>query len=77
MGYSIWDIYRAQWVWQILFTPENIPRTVRSMLLNYQKSDGSPCGQTSSRLRAIVGTKARKHALGRALRVRNLMNLLV
>ncbi|KAF9040952.1 hypothetical protein BJ165DRAFT_1493495 [Panaeolus papilionaceus] len=42
------NIYRVQWAWQIRFTPENIPGMVRSMLWNYQLSDGSPCGQTSS-----------------------------
>ncbi|KAF9040873.1 hypothetical protein BJ165DRAFT_329256 [Panaeolus papilionaceus] len=28
-----------EWAWQIRFIPENIPRTVRSMLQNYQKSE--------------------------------------
>ncbi|KAF9037030.1 glycosyl hydrolase family 92-domain-containing protein [Panaeolus papilionaceus] len=57
-GYSIWDTYRAQWAWQILFTPEKIPGMVRSMLQDYQQSGWLPMWKNIVETNIMVGTHA-------------------
>lgn len=41
-GYSIWDIFRAEWAWLILFAPERIPGMVQSMLQDYKEGGWLP-----------------------------------
>ncbi|KAJ8518529.1 hypothetical protein ONZ45_g4439 [Pleurotus djamor] len=36
-GYSIWDTYRAEWAWLILFAPERMPGMITSMLNDFQE----------------------------------------
>ncbi|KIY52765.1 glycoside hydrolase family 92 protein [Fistulina hepatica ATCC 64428] len=41
-GYSIWDTYRAEWAWLILFAPERIPSMITSMLQDYLEGGWLP-----------------------------------
>ncbi|KAJ7688299.1 family 92 glycosyl hydrolase, partial [Mycena rosella] len=36
-GYSIWDTFRAEWAWLILFAPERVPGMITSMLQDYKE----------------------------------------
>ncbi|KAJ7775658.1 glycoside hydrolase family 92 protein [Mycena maculata] len=36
-GYSIWDTFRAEWAWLIMFSPERVPGMITSMLQDYQE----------------------------------------
>ncbi|KAJ6473124.1 glycosyl hydrolase family 92-domain-containing protein [Mycena sanguinolenta] len=51
-GYSIWDTFRAEWAWLILFAPERVPAMITSMLQDYQQSGWLPMWKN------IVGTHA-------------------
>ncbi|KAG6832063.1 hypothetical protein H0H92_005485 [Tricholoma furcatifolium] len=37
-GYSIWDTFRAEWAFLILFAPERIPAMITSMLDDYKQA---------------------------------------
>lgn len=41
-AYSIWDTFRAEWPWEILFAPERIGGMVASMLQDYQQEGWLP-----------------------------------
>ncbi|KAJ6579665.1 glycosyl hydrolase family 92-domain-containing protein [Mycena vulgaris] len=51
-GYSIWDTFRAEWAWLILFAPERVPGMITSMLQDYRESGWLPMWKN------IVGTHA-------------------
>ncbi|KAL7416786.1 glycoside hydrolase family 92 protein [Mrakia frigida] len=51
-GYSIWDTYRAEWPWLILFAPERVSGMITSMLQDYQEGGWLPMWKN------IVGTHA-------------------
>jgi predicted alpha-1,2-mannosidase len=41
-GYSIWDTYRAEWAWLILFAPERVSGMVQSMIQDYNEGGWLP-----------------------------------
>ncbi|KAG6896377.1 hypothetical protein C0992_008697 [Termitomyces sp. T32_za158] len=41
-GYSIWDTYRAEWAFLILFAPERLPGMITSMLADYTQGGWLP-----------------------------------
>lgn len=41
-GYSIWDTYRAEWAFLVLFAPERVPGMIRSMLADYKEGGWLP-----------------------------------
>ncbi|KAH9483275.1 putative glycosidase [Psilocybe cubensis] len=57
-GYSIWDTFRAEWAWQILFVPDRIPGFVQSMLADYQESGWLPMWKNIVETNIMVGTHA-------------------
>ncbi|KDR71062.1 hypothetical protein GALMADRAFT_281953 [Galerina marginata CBS 339.88] len=57
-GYSIWDTFRAEWAWQILFVPERIPGLVQSMLADYKEGGWLPIWKNVVETNIMVG----KHA---------------
>ncbi|KAJ3492674.1 hypothetical protein NLJ89_g11184 [Agrocybe chaxingu] len=57
-GYSIWDTYRAQWAWQILFVPDRIPGMVQSMLADYKEGGWLPMWKNVVETNIMVGTHA-------------------
>ncbi|KAJ7227934.1 glycoside hydrolase family 92 protein [Mycena rebaudengoi] len=57
-GYSIWDIYRAEWAWLILFVPERVPDMITSMLQDYKESGWLPMWKNIAETNIMVGTHA-------------------
>ncbi|EDR07263.1 glycoside hydrolase family 92 protein [Laccaria bicolor S238N-H82] len=57
-GYSIWDTFRAQWAWTILFVPDRVPGMVQSMLADYQQSGWLPMWKNIVETNIMVGTHA-------------------
>ncbi|KIM42607.1 glycoside hydrolase family 92 protein [Hebeloma cylindrosporum] len=57
-GYSIWDTFRAEWAWQILFVPERIPGMVSSMLADYKQGGWLPMWKNIVETNIMVGTHA-------------------
>ncbi|KAG6908139.1 hypothetical protein DXG01_005968 [Tephrocybe rancida] len=57
-GYSIWDTYRAQWAFLILFTPERLPGMITSMLADYKQSGWLPMWKNIVETNIMVGTHA-------------------
>ncbi|KAF8654876.1 hypothetical protein AX16_003337 [Volvariella volvacea WC 439] len=57
-GYSIWDTYRAEWAWLILFAPERVPGMIRSMLADYQEGGWLPMWKNIVETNIMVGTHA-------------------
>ncbi|KIJ44801.1 glycoside hydrolase family 92 protein [Sphaerobolus stellatus SS14] len=55
-GYSIWDTFRAEWAWEILFVPERIPGMVTSMLQDYQEGGWLPMWKNIVETNIMVGT---------------------
>ncbi|KAF8834840.1 hypothetical protein BDN67DRAFT_975745 [Paxillus ammoniavirescens] len=57
-GYSIWDTYRAEWAWLILFAPERLPGMVQSMLQDYKEGGWLPMWKNIIETNIMVGTHA-------------------
>ncbi|KAG6887028.1 hypothetical protein C0995_002298 [Termitomyces sp. Mi166 len=61
-GYSIWDTYRAEWAFLILFAPERLPGMITSMLADYTQGGWLPMWknivETNIMERNQVGTHA-------------------
>ncbi|KAF7354596.1 Glycoside hydrolase family 92 protein [Mycena sanguinolenta] len=57
-GYSIWDTFRAEWAWLILFAPERVPAMITSMLQDYQQSGWLPMWKNIVETNIMVGTHA-------------------
>ncbi|TFK34481.1 glycoside hydrolase family 92 protein [Crucibulum laeve] len=57
-GYSIWDTYRAQSAWLILFAPERVPGMIASMLADYKEGGWLPMWKNIVETNIMVGTHA-------------------
>ncbi|KAF9480738.1 hypothetical protein BDN70DRAFT_893891 [Pholiota conissans] len=57
-GYSIWDTFRAEWAWQILFVPDRIPGMISSMLADYKEGGWLPMWKNVVETNIMVGTHA-------------------
>ncbi|KAJ7499911.1 glycoside hydrolase family 92 protein [Mycena latifolia] len=57
-GYSIWDTFRAEWAWLILFAPERVPGMITSMLQDYQEGGWLPMWKNIVETNIMVGTHA-------------------
>ncbi|KAF8972048.1 glycoside hydrolase family 92 protein [Flammula alnicola] len=57
-GYSIWDTFRAEWAWQILFMPDRIPGMVQSMLADYKEGGWLPMWKNIVETNIMVATHA-------------------
>ncbi|KAI5115924.1 hypothetical protein M0805_004036 [Coniferiporia weirii] len=57
-GYSIWDTFRAEWAWEILFAPERIPGMVTSMLQDYKEGGWLPMWKNIVETNIMVATHA-------------------
>ncbi|KAG6829156.1 hypothetical protein H0H87_012494 [Tephrocybe sp. NHM501043] len=57
-GYSIWDTYRAEWAFLILFAPERLPGMVTSMLNDFQQGGWLPMWKNLVETNIMVGTHA-------------------
>ncbi|KAF5371481.1 hypothetical protein D9615_009625 [Tricholomella constricta] len=57
-GYSIWDTYRAQWAFLILFAPERLPGMITSMLADYEQGGWLPMWKNIVETNIMVGTHA-------------------
>ncbi|KAJ6506363.1 glycoside hydrolase family 92 protein [Mycena vitilis] len=57
-GYSIWDTFRAEWAWLILFAPERVPGMITSMLHDYQEGGWLPMWKNIAETNIMVGTHA-------------------
>ncbi|KAL0948846.1 hypothetical protein HGRIS_008967 [Hohenbuehelia grisea] len=57
-GYSIWDTYRAEWAWLILFAPERMPGMITSMLNDYVEGGWLPKWKNIVETNIMVGTHA-------------------
>ncbi|KAJ6544363.1 glycosyl hydrolase family 92-domain-containing protein [Mycena capillaripes] len=57
-GYSIWDTFRAEWAWLILFAPERVPGMITSMLQDYQQGGWLPMWKNIVETNIMVGTHA-------------------
>ncbi|KAG5648805.1 hypothetical protein DXG03_000154 [Asterophora parasitica] len=57
-GYSIWDTYRAQWAFLILFAPERLPGMITSMLADYKEGGWLPMWKNIVETNIMVGTHA-------------------
>ncbi|KAL0948857.1 hypothetical protein HGRIS_008977 [Hohenbuehelia grisea] len=57
-GYSIWDTFRAEWAWLILFAPERVPAMITSMLQDYQEGGWLPMWKNIIETNIMVGTHA-------------------
>ncbi|KAF8887766.1 glycosyl hydrolase family 92-domain-containing protein [Infundibulicybe gibba] len=57
-GYSIWDTYRAEWAWLILFAPERLPGMVTSMLNDFKEGGRLPMWKNIIETNIMVGTHA-------------------
>ncbi|KAI0365464.1 glycoside hydrolase family 92 protein [Pilatotrama ljubarskyi] len=56
--YSIWDTFRAEWAWLILFAPERINGMVQSMLQDYVEGGWLPMWKNIVETNIMVGTHA-------------------
>ncbi|KAJ7124454.1 glycosyl hydrolase family 92-domain-containing protein [Mycena epipterygia] len=57
-GYSIWDTFRAEWAWLILFAPERVPGMITSMLQDYEQGGWLPMWKNIVETNIMVGTHA-------------------
>ncbi|KAK7001649.1 glycoside hydrolase family 92 protein [Favolaschia claudopus] len=57
-GYSIWDTFRGEWAWLILFAPERIPSMITSMLQDYKEGGWLPMWKNIVETNIMVGTHA-------------------
>ncbi|KAF8547214.1 glycoside hydrolase family 92 protein [Imleria badia] len=57
-GYSIWDTYRAEWAWLILFAPERVPGMVQSMIQDYNEGGWLPMWKNIIETNIMVATHA-------------------
>ncbi|KAG6910665.1 hypothetical protein DXG01_008709 [Tephrocybe rancida] len=60
-GYSIWDTYRAEWAFLILFAPERLPGMVTSMLNDFKETPQGgrlPMWKNLVETNIMVGTHA-------------------
>ncbi|KAJ7075748.1 glycoside hydrolase family 92 protein [Mycena belliarum] len=57
-GYSIWDTFRAEWAWLILFAPERVPGMITSMLQDYREGGWLPMWKNIVETNIMVGTHA-------------------
>ena len=57
-SWSIWDIYRAQWNFLILFEPERVVDMVRSLLDIYDESGFLPMWSTLAETNIMISTHA-------------------
>ncbi|KAH7915906.1 glycoside hydrolase family 92 protein [Hygrophoropsis aurantiaca] len=57
-GYSIWDTYRAEWAWLIMFAPERIAGMVQSMVQDYKEGGWLPMWKNIIETNIMVGTHA-------------------
>ncbi|KAF8075749.1 glycoside hydrolase family 92 protein [Lyophyllum atratum] len=57
-GYSIWDTYRAEWAFLILFAPERLPGMISSMLADYKQGGWLPMWKNIVETNIMVGTHA-------------------
>jgi predicted alpha-1,2-mannosidase len=57
-GYSIWDIFRAEWAFQIMFAPERVPGMITSMLQTYEESGRLPMWENLVETNIMVCTWA-------------------
>ncbi|KAF8574015.1 glycoside hydrolase family 92 protein [Ramaria rubella] len=55
-GYSIWDTFRAEWAWEILFVPERLPGMVTSTLHDYTEGGWLPMWKNIVETNIMVGT---------------------
>ncbi|KAL4255705.1 Peptide-N(4)-(N-acetyl-beta-glucosaminyl)asparagine amidase [Pleurotus pulmonarius] len=57
-GYSIWDTFRAESAWLILFAPERVPGMITSMLQDYKEGGWLPMWKNIIETNIMVGTHA-------------------
>ncbi|KAF4574330.1 hypothetical protein EYR36_005663 [Pleurotus pulmonarius] len=57
-GYSIWDTFRAEWAWLILFAPERMPGMITSMLNDFKEGGWLPKWKNVIETNIMVGTHA-------------------
>ncbi|KDQ28672.1 glycoside hydrolase family 92 protein [Pleurotus ostreatus PC15] len=57
-GYSIWDTFRAESAWLILFAPERVPGMITSMLQDYKEGGWLPMWKNIIGSPSLVGTHA-------------------
>ncbi|KAG6899890.1 hypothetical protein C0993_005689 [Termitomyces sp. T159_Od127] len=57
-GYSIWDTYRAEWAFLILFAPERLPGMIKSMLADYTQGGWLPMWKNIVETNIMVATHA-------------------
>ncbi|KAI8577786.1 hypothetical protein K450DRAFT_249990 [Umbelopsis ramanniana AG] len=57
-GYSIWDIFRAEWAFLIMFAPERVPGMITSMLQTYKESGRLPMWENLVETNIMVCTWA-------------------
>ncbi|KAJ8516414.1 hypothetical protein ONZ45_g6297 [Pleurotus djamor] len=57
-GYSIWDTFRAEWAWLILFAPERVPDMITSMLQDYKEGGWLPMWKNIIETNIMVATHA-------------------
>ncbi|KAF8877859.1 glycoside hydrolase family 92 protein [Mucidula mucida] len=57
-GYSIWDTYRAEWGFLLLFAPERIPGMIQSMLQDYQEGGWLPMWKNIMETNIMIATHA-------------------
>ncbi|KAJ7618567.1 glycoside hydrolase family 92 protein [Roridomyces roridus] len=57
-GYSIWDTFRAEWAWLILFAPERVPDMITSMVQDYKEGGWLPMWKNIAETNIMVGTHA-------------------
>lgn len=58
-AYSLWDTYRAEWPFEILFAPERISGMVTSMLQDYQQGGWLPMWKNFCETNIMVGPLCR------------------
>ncbi|KAK0227101.1 glycoside hydrolase family 92 protein [Armillaria nabsnona] len=57
-GYSIWDTYRAEWDFLLLFAPERIPGMIQSMLQDYKEGGWLPMWKNIVETNIMIATHA-------------------
>ncbi|KDQ28689.1 glycoside hydrolase family 92 protein [Pleurotus ostreatus PC15] len=57
-GYSIWDTFRAEWAWLIIFAPERMPGMITSMLNDFKEGGWLPKWKNIVETNIMVGTHA-------------------
>ncbi|KAK0490260.1 glycoside hydrolase family 92 protein [Armillaria novae-zelandiae] len=57
-GYSIWDTYRAEWGFLLLFAPERIPGMIQSMLQDYKEGGWLPMWKNIVETNIMIATHA-------------------